>query len=139
MNASPPDPKASTDDYVAQYYTEAATADSFGPLREHGGHLLDAYINTRKAAFELTADQPGRLSRKNRELVILGMEIMARKNPPPVFHAQKAVEVGASIEEIIDVIGLCIMIGGMITYQDAGQFVLKEAIEHQARMADGGN
>lgn len=121
--------KASTDGYVSQYYTDAPTADSFALLKEHGSHLLDAYVASRKVAFEHTVDQPGHLSRKHRELVILGMEIMARKNPPPVFHAQKAVEAGATIEEIVDVIGLCIIIGGMITYQDAGQFVLREAVE----------
>jgi alkylhydroperoxidase/carboxymuconolactone decarboxylase family protein YurZ len=125
--------KASTDTYVSEYYTDAPTADSFTLLKEHGEHLLDAYVATRQVAFEGTVDQPGHLSRKDRELVILGMEIMARKNPPPVFHAQKAVESGATIEEIVDVIGLCIIIGGMITYQDAGQFVLREAVEHLAR------
>lgn len=128
--------QASTDNYVSQYYTESATADSFALLKEHGPHLLDSYVASRQVAFEGTVDQPGRLSRKDRELVILGMEIMARKNPPPIFHAQKAVESGATIEEIVDVIGLCIIIGGMITYQDAGQFVLREAVEHVARQSD---
>jgi alkylhydroperoxidase/carboxymuconolactone decarboxylase family protein YurZ len=126
---------ASTSDYVAQYYrADSEVVDSFALLQEHGPHLVDAYINTRKAAFEQYADTEGRLSRKNRELVILGMEIMSRKNPPPTFHARKAVEAGATIGELVDVIGLCIMIGGMITYQDAGQFVLKEAVEHQERI-----
>jgi alkylhydroperoxidase/carboxymuconolactone decarboxylase family protein YurZ len=126
--------QASTDGYVAEYYTDAPTADSFSLLKEHAPHLLDSYVASRKVAFEGTVDEPGRLSRKDRELVILGMEIMARKNPPPVFHAQKAVESGATIEEIVDVIGLCIIIGGMITYQDAGQFVLREAVEHLAKL-----
>lgn len=127
---------ASTDSYVARYYTDAPTADSFRLLKEHAPHLLEAYVAARKVAFEQTVDQPGHLSRKERELVILGMEIMARKNPPPVFHAQKAVEAGATLEEIVDVIGLCIIIGGMITYQDAGQFVLREAVECLARRAE---
>jgi alkylhydroperoxidase/carboxymuconolactone decarboxylase family protein YurZ len=127
---------ASTSDYVADYYkADDEVVDSFSLLSEHGPHLVEAYINTRKAAFEQFAETDGRLSRKDRELVILGMEIMNRKNPPPTFHARKAVEAGASIGEIVDVIGLCIMIGGMITYQDAGQFVLKEALEHQERIA----
>lgn len=127
---------APTDSYVSQYYTDAPTADSFSLLKEHGPHLLDAYVAARKVAFEQTVDRPGHLSRKDRELVILGMEIMARKNPPPVFHAQKAVEAGATLGEIVDVIGLCIIIGGMITYQDAGQFVLREAVECLAKRAD---
>jgi len=127
---------ASTTEYVADYYkADGEVVDSFTLLEEHGPHLLTAYVNTRKAAFEQFAETEGRLSRKDRELVILGMEIMARKNPPPTFHARKAVEAGATIPQIIDVIGLCIMIGGMITYQDAGQHVLREALEHQQRLA----
>jgi alkylhydroperoxidase/carboxymuconolactone decarboxylase family protein YurZ len=122
-------------EYVKDYYAaDGDVVDSFALLREHAPHLLTAYIDTRKAAFEQYADAEGRLSRKDRELVILGMEIMARKNPPPTFHARKAVEAGATIPEIVDVIGLCIMIGGMITYQDAGQFVLREALEHLERI-----
>lgn len=127
---------AGTKDYVASYYTDGPTTSSFELLEEHGPHLLEAYVSMRQVAFEQYADVEGRLSRKDRELVILGMEIMARKNPPPTFHARKAVEVGATIPEIIDVIGLCIMIGGMITYQDAGQFVLKEAVEHLEALED---
>ncbi len=136
MASDAQDPRdASTTDYVSQYYkADSEVVDSFALLSEHGPHLVEAYINTRKAAFEQHAETEGRLSRKDRELVILGMEIMVRKNPPPTFHARKAVEAGASIGELIDVIGLCIMIGGMITYQDAGQFVLQEAIEHMERL-----
>jgi alkylhydroperoxidase/carboxymuconolactone decarboxylase family protein YurZ len=136
MASNAQDPRdSSATDYVADYYkADSDTVDSFALLNEHGPHLVEAYINTRKAAFEQHAETEGRLSRKDRELVILGMEIMARKNPPPIFHARKAVEAGASIGELIDVIGLCIMIGGMITYQDAGQFVLQEAIDHMERL-----
>ena len=133
--------ESSTSDYVADYYkADDEVVDSFELLNEHAPHLVEAYINTRKAAFEQFAETDGRLSRKDRELVILGMEIMIRKNPPPTFHARKAVEAGATIPEIVDVIGLCIMIGGMITYQDAGQFVLQEAVDHLKRLeSDTGN
>jgi alkylhydroperoxidase/carboxymuconolactone decarboxylase family protein YurZ len=127
---------ASTTDYVADYYNaDGEVVDSFALLEEHAPHLLTAYVDMRKAAFEQYADVEGRLSRKDRELVIIGMEVMARKNPPPTFHARKAVEAGATIPELVDVLGLCIMIGGMITYQDAGQFVLREALAHQQRLA----
>jgi alkylhydroperoxidase/carboxymuconolactone decarboxylase family protein YurZ len=125
---------SSTGDYINQYYSaDGDTVNSFTLLQEHGPHLVEAYVHMRKTAFEQTSDLVGRLSRKDRELVILGMEIMARKNPPPLFHARKAVDAGATIPEIVDVIGLCIMIGGMITYQDAGQFVLAEAVAHLAK------
>jgi len=130
--------ESATADYVADYYqADDEVVDSFALLSEHGPHLVEAYINTRQAAFEQYSEAEGRLSRKDRELVILGMEIMIRKNPPPTFHARKAVEAGATIPELIDVIGLCIMIGGMITYQDAGQFVLKEAVDHLKRLESG--
>jgi alkylhydroperoxidase/carboxymuconolactone decarboxylase family protein YurZ len=131
-----PGERPQSDEYIGNYYkADKDTVDSFTLLQEHGPHLVEAYVNMRLAAFDQYAETDGRLSRRERELVILGMEIMARKNPPPLFHARKAVEAGATIEQIIDVIGLCIMIGGMITYQDAGQFVLAEAIKHLAAIS----
>ena len=134
--ASTPGDQPASGAYINQYYkADKETVDSFKLLQEHGPHLVEAYVNMRLAAFEQYAETDGRLSRRERELVILGMEIMARKNPPPLFHARKAVEAGATIDQIIDVIGLCIMIGGMITYQDAGQFVLAEAIDHLAAIS----
>jgi hypothetical protein len=55
---------------------------------------------------------------------------MTRKtNPPPVGHTRRAMAAGATVPEIAEVVSLCLMIGGMLTYHEAGWPVLKLAQE----------
>lgn len=116
-------------EYVQNYYNDAEIAESFRILAQFRPDVVKAYIDMRSSLFR---DPPsGALPQKYKELVIIAMECMAPKvNPPPTFHAQKAVDAGATLEEIAEVVSMAIMIGGMITYQEAGRFVLKEAEHH---------
>jgi alkylhydroperoxidase/carboxymuconolactone decarboxylase family protein YurZ len=78
----------------------------------------------------------GALDHKTKELIILGIECVSKKtNPPPVGHTRKAIEAGATPAEVAEVVGLSIMLGGMITFRESGRFVLREAVEHAARLA----
>lgn len=132
-----PEPEGPAWEYVLEYYTDDKVRESFRLLAQHAPGVFDAYINMRQEAFERGAAN-GALDAKQKELVILGMEIMGHKtNPPPIFHARKAVEAGASVAEIAEVIGLCIMIGGMVTYQECGQFVLRAAHEREVELQRG--
>jgi alkylhydroperoxidase/carboxymuconolactone decarboxylase family protein YurZ len=119
---------ASAWQYSREYYDDERAIESFELLAEYCPEVFEGYISLRRGAFK--APPAGALSIKDKELVILAIECMARKvNPPPTFHARKAVESGASLHEIAEVVSLCIMIGGMLTYQEAGQFVLRAARE----------
>jgi alkylhydroperoxidase/carboxymuconolactone decarboxylase family protein YurZ len=121
-------------DYIASYYTDADTVESFRLLVKHRPGVVRGYTDLRRDLFE-GEDQaiPG----KYKELIIIAMECIARKvNPAPLFHARKAVDAGASLAEITEAVCLALMIGGMITYQEAGQHVLKEAERYLAEKGD---
>jgi alkylhydroperoxidase/carboxymuconolactone decarboxylase family protein YurZ len=120
--------------YSREYYDDERAIESFELLAEYCPEVFEGYISLRRGAFK--TPPAGALSLKDKELVIIAIECMARKvNPPPTFHARKAVEAGATLPEIAEVIGLCIMIGGMLTYQEAGQFVLRAARERAGDLA----
>jgi alkylhydroperoxidase/carboxymuconolactone decarboxylase family protein YurZ len=122
-------------DYINTYYTDAATVDSFRLLAQHRPGVVRGYTELRRDLFE-GDDQA--IPAKYKELIIIAMECIARKvNPAPLFHARKAVDSGASLAEITEAVCLALMIGGMITYQEAGQHVLREAERYLADKGDG--
>ena len=121
--------------YAREYYDDGPAIESFELLAEHTPEVFEGYISLRRGAFK-TPEMGGALSLREKELAILAIECMARKvNPPPTFHARKAVEAGATLPQIAEVVALCIMIGGMLTYQEAGKFVLMAARERAAELA----
>jgi alkylhydroperoxidase/carboxymuconolactone decarboxylase family protein YurZ len=120
-------------DYARGYYRDdEGVIDDFELLSRYRPEVFAGYITLRQAAFNTGPDAA--LSAKLKELVILAIEIARTKvNEPPTAHARWAVEAGATPAEIAEVIGLCIMIGGMLTYQESGRFVLREAEQVYAR------
>lgn len=121
-------------DYARGYYQDPEVEREFEQLASFQPEVFASYMSMRQGLFK---EPPGgALDRKTKELVILGIECIARKtNPPPVGHTRKAIEAGATPAEVSEVVGLCIMLGGMITYRESGRFVLREAIEHAARLS----
>jgi alkylhydroperoxidase/carboxymuconolactone decarboxylase family protein YurZ len=114
-------------DYALEYYGAGVT-DVLGPLAEYRPEVFHGYITLRRAAFNTGPDAA--LSPKMKELIILAIEIATRKtNPPPVGHTRRAMAAGATVQEIAEVASLCLMIGGMLTYHEAGWPVLKLAQE----------
>jgi alkylhydroperoxidase/carboxymuconolactone decarboxylase family protein YurZ len=123
--------------YARGYYQDAEVEREFEQLASFQPEVFSAYMSMRRGLFKEPPN--GALDRKTKELVILGIECIARKtNPPPVGHTRKAIEAGATPAEVSEVVGLCIMLGGMITYRESGRFVLREAIEHAQRLQAGG-
>lgn len=114
-------------DYALEYYGAGVT-DVLGPLAEHRPEVFHGYIALRRAAFNTGPDAA--LPPKIKELMILAIEIATRKtNPPPVGHTRRAMAAGATVAEIAEVVSLCLMIGGMLTYHEAGWPVLQLAQE----------
>jgi alkylhydroperoxidase/carboxymuconolactone decarboxylase family protein YurZ len=125
-------------DYARGYYQDPDVERDFEQLAHYQPDVFASYMAMRKGLFQEPPN--GALDRKTKELVILGIECIARKtNPPPVGHTRKAIEAGATPEEVSEVVGLCIMLGGMITYRESGRFVLREAIEHAQRLGARGS
>jgi alkylhydroperoxidase/carboxymuconolactone decarboxylase family protein YurZ len=112
--------------YARDYFKDERVLAGFGPLARHCPAAFIGYMTLRQGIFK--APPEGALDTKAKELVILAMECALKKtNPPPVGHTRRAVEAGATVEEVAEVVSLAIMIGGMLTYQEAGRFVLEEA------------
>lgn len=112
---------------VERFYSiDAEIQENMKLLHKHAPGTIDAYIALRQSLYQ---DPPiAALTQREKELVILGMECALRKsNPSPEFHARSAVAAGASLKDIAEVLSLAIMIAGMVTYQESGQYVLAEA------------
>ena len=113
-------------EYAKGYYKNPDVIKGFEMLARYRPEVVTGYFRLRQAAFNTG---PGAaLDAKTKELVILAIEIARTKtNPPPVGHAKRAIESGATPAEIAEVASLCILIGGMLTYQESGRFALEAA------------
>jgi len=67
-------------------------------------------------------------------LIATAIEVIAHK-PNPDRHARLAIEAGASVREVADVVSLCILLGGMMTYIVSGQHALRAAEERAGEIA----
>jgi alkylhydroperoxidase/carboxymuconolactone decarboxylase family protein YurZ len=124
-------------DYARTYYGEQVV-EVLAPLAKYRPEVFLGYLNLRQAVFNTGPDAA--LSRKTKELIILAIEIATRKtNPPPVGHTRRAMAAGATVAEIAEVVSLCLMIGGMLTYHESGWPVLllaEEIAAEQGQIAD---
>jgi alkylhydroperoxidase/carboxymuconolactone decarboxylase family protein YurZ len=117
--------------YAREYYKDPKLDDVLGILARYRPEVFHGYITLRQAAFNTGPDAA--LSVKVKELIIIAIEVAMRKtNPPPVGHTRRAIEAGATVTEIAEVVGLCLMITGMLTYHEAGLHVLRAAEEFAA-------
>ncbi|MGH2456421.1 MAG: carboxymuconolactone decarboxylase family protein [Candidatus Limnocylindria bacterium] len=123
-------------EYAHRYYRDPQVEAEFELLSRFQPEVFTSYMSMRSGLFREPPD--GALDARTKELVILGMECMGRKtNPPPTGHARKAIEAGATPQEVSEVVGLSIMLGGMITFRESGRFVLREAVDHAERLRAG--
>jgi alkylhydroperoxidase/carboxymuconolactone decarboxylase family protein YurZ len=67
----------------------------------------------------------GHLSLKFKELLAVGIEVATCKLD--VGHVEASIDAGVTLEELAEVLGICIMLGGMMTYETGGKDVLKRA------------
>lgn len=132
--------------YARDYYRDGDVEASFRLLAQYRPDVFVGYMTIRQGAFGLdpegaagpaagasdgaattAAAQEPELPAKIKELLILGIEISALMSPPPTYHARKAIEAGATVAEVAEVVALCVMLRGMISYQQSGRYVLEEA------------
>jgi alkylhydroperoxidase/carboxymuconolactone decarboxylase family protein YurZ len=101
-------------------------------LSRYRPEVLHGYITLRKAAKN---NPRAVLPDHIRELIIVAIECARTKvNGPPTGHAIRAIKAGATVEEVAEVVSLCILIGGMLTYQESGKHALRAAEETAAQM-----
>ncbi len=114
--------------YAKDYYKNPQVMEDYELLSRYRPEVFHGYITLRRAAFN--DDAGAALSPKMKELIILAIEIARTKtNPPPVGHATRAIDSGATPAEVAEVVSLCILIGGMLTYQESGRHALRAAEE----------
>ncbi len=102
-------------------------------LSRYYPEVLHGYVTLRKAAKN---NPRSVLPDAMRELIIVAIECARTKtNGPPTGHAIRAIKAGATVEQVAEVVSLCILIGGMLTYQESGKFALKAAEETAAALA----
>jgi len=117
--------------YATEYYKDPKLRDTLGILAKYRPEVFYGYMKLRQGAFNTGPEAA--LSTKVKELVIIAIEVATRKtNPPPVGHTRRAIQAGATVEEIAEVVSLCLLICGMLTYHESGMHVLKAAEEFAA-------
>ncbi len=132
---SPRPPLVDTHEYERQYYLDQSRLEHHERLARYCPGVLDGYMVFRQGVF---MEPPhGALPLKIKELVVVAIECAVLKtNRPPVFHAQKAIDAGATPHEVAESVSLCILLAGMITYAESGRWALQVAIERATETAD---
>jgi alkylhydroperoxidase/carboxymuconolactone decarboxylase family protein YurZ len=123
--------------YAEEYYRNPEVIADFELLARYRPEVFGGYIGLRQAAFN--TGEGASLTPREKELIILAIEIARTKvNPPPVGHAKRAIEAGATPADVAEVASLCIMISGMLSYQESGRHALRAAEERYAELSNAG-
>ncbi len=121
--------------YAHTYY-DKAIAEDLGMLADSTPEAVERWLAFRQAVF--AAGERSALSPRMKELIVTAIEVaLCKTNPPPTFHAKKAVEAGATVQEVAQAIAAAIMLAGMVTYRESGRFALKAAIERATELESG--
>jgi alkylhydroperoxidase/carboxymuconolactone decarboxylase family protein YurZ len=113
-------------EYAENYYQNPEVIADFELLARYRPEVFEGYVNLRQAAFN--KGESAALDAKTKELIILAIEISRTKtNPPPVGHAKRAISSGATPAEVAEVVSLCILISGMLSFRESGRFALRAA------------
>lgn len=88
------------------------------------------------SAMAKAASAPGVLDAKTKELIALGMGVAARCDGCIAFHTRTALELGTTREELMEVLGMAIYMGGGPSLMYAALAV--EAYDQHAAAKAGG-
>ncbi len=106
-------------------YTEQAQAvfDFVGKLSKESPEIAKGFSTLHKAA-----GQDGALSKKHKELMALAIGITSRCEGCIACHVQDAIKAGATHEEIVETIGVAVLMGGgpSIVYGDKAYKAMQE-------------
>ena len=106
-------------------YSEQAknVFDFIGILSKEDPKIAEGFVTMHKATGEDKA-----LTAKQKELIALGIAITIRCEGCISCHVQEAIEAGATKEEIVETIGVAVVMGGgpSIVYGDKAYKAMKE-------------
>ncbi len=63
-------------------------------------------------ALSMAVNKDGALDRKTKELISLALSVAARCDPCVGYHAEAAVKLGITREQIEEMLGVCVYMGG---------------------------
>ncbi|MFO7873093.1 MAG: carboxymuconolactone decarboxylase family protein [Bacteroidales bacterium] len=100
-----------------------AVYDFIGTLSKESPKIAEGFGTMHKASSEDSA-----LNAKHKELIALGIAIAIRCEGCIACHVKAALEAGATHEEIVDTIGVSVVMGGgpSIVYGDKAYKAMKE-------------
>jgi AhpD family alkylhydroperoxidase len=81
--------------------------EGLGWFQEKCPSIANKYIEYTAACF-----QPGKIPEKDKHLIALGIGVHAQDEYCIMYHAHRALELGANEEEILETIGVCAAFGG---------------------------
>ena len=110
------------EEYCREQY--GVVPDEYRLLANYLPQVVEGIIATREAVTRTTE---GTLPEKVRELIMVAVEVALKK--PPILHAKRAVEAGATVREVAEVVAICMYLAGMASYVVAGYPALKAAEE----------
>lgn len=109
---------------MGNYKEQAKDVFNFiGTLSKENPGIAEGFVTMHKATGEDKA-----LSGKQKELIALGIAITIRCEGCIACHVQGALQAGASKEEIVETIGVAVVMGGgpSIVYGDKAYKAMKE-------------
>lgn len=120
-------------EYARENYRDKAILSDHERYAKYCPEVFRGYMTMRQGVF--VAPPAGAMPLKYKELVCVAIECALKNiNSPPGFHARRAVEEGATMQEVAEVVSICIMLRGMATYRESGRFVMQAAEERAAEL-----
>lgn len=80
---------------------------SVKPLKDAVPQVVEAFIGLEKAVMT-----NGALMAKQKELIALTLGVATQCEPCISYHAKQCVQLGTSRAEVVEALGVCVMMGG---------------------------
>lgn len=110
--------------------------DAFKILDGYNPMLVDTLASLRKLAVT-GSEGTSAISKKYRELIMIAVEVATGRGERGRSHARKAIWAGATPNEILEVLALCIYLVGMSSWVDGGRDCLLSAEDEAKKMKQG--
>ncbi len=96
-------------------------------LDKYNPKLADCIASLRRSNFPAKLDPKSAIPLKYKELMVVALEVAVGRGERGVSHARKAVRAGATMQELLETLGLCIYLVGMTTFVDSGDACMRAA------------
>lgn len=91
--------------------------------------FFEAYISARDAVME---DAPGGLSRAEKELILMVLDVVSQNEEAAVFHGRHAMRLGAEPRALLEALLLTFLVGGAATWGTVGYRAFSRCVGEEA-------